>query len=116
MRDLLLSILAGALGQVFLKKGMSSIGGVSLGGMLEKPLAVALNPWVAGGFAMYAASFALWLVVLSKVELSKAYPMVSLGYLLTFVLGIVLFGESVSVLKCCGLGLIMTGVVLLAWS
>lgn len=115
MRDLLLSILAGSLGQVCLKKGMSAIGGISVSGILQRPTAVATNPWVVGGFLLYAASFALWLAVLSKVELSKAYPMVSLGYLVTFLLGVAMFGESVSALKCCGLALVAGGVVLLAY-
>jgi len=116
MRDLLLSILAGAFGQICLKKGMTSIGSVSLGGLAQKPLLLLTNPWIFGGFFLYAGSFALWLVVLSKVELSKAYPMVSLGYLVTFLLGVALFGESVSLLKCCGLALVMGGVALLAYS
>lgn len=114
MRDLLLSILAGALGQVCLKKGMSLVGGVSVGGLLGKPWLLATNPWVVSGFVLYAASFALWLVVLSKVELSKAYPMVSLGYLVTFVLGVILFGEQISPVKLGGLALIMGGVAMMA--
>ncbi|HNY32092.1 MAG TPA: SMR family transporter [Fibrobacteria bacterium] len=95
---------------------MTSIGSVSLGGLAQKPLLLLTNPWIFGGFFLYAGSFALWLVVLSKVELSKAYPMVSLGYLVTFLLGVALFGESVSLLKCCGLALVMGGVALLAYS
>lgn len=116
MRDLLISVFAGALGQVCLKKGMASIGSISIKGIFLHPQILVTNPWVTIGMLLYGGSFALWLAVLSKVELSKAYPMVSLGYLLTFALGVVLFHEQVSVLKCCGLALVMTGVALLAWS
>lgn len=116
MRDLLLSILAGALGQVCLKKGMLSVGGTSLVGLLKSPWVVLANAWIVVGFVLYVASFALWLVVLSKVELSKAYPMVSLGYVVTFVLGLLLFQEQVSAVKVAGLLVVIAGVALLAWS
>jgi multidrug transporter EmrE-like cation transporter len=116
VRDLILSILAGALGQVCLKKGMSSVGGTSLLGMMERPLAVVLNPWIIAGFVLYFTSFALWLVVLSKIELSRAYPMVSLGYLVTFILGVAFFQEQFSLAKVAGLLVVMTGVAILAWT
>lgn len=116
MRDLILSILAGALGQVSLKKGMTDIGGTTLLGLMGRPMAILTNPWIIGGFLLYFGSFALWLVVLSKIELSKAYPMVSLGYLVTFVLGLVVFQEQVSVAKVLGLLVVMAGVAILSLS
>lgn len=116
MVGLLLSILAGALGQVCLKKGMLSIGGTSMIQLLKSPWILVSNAWIVAGFLLYASSFALWLVVLSRVELSKAYPMVSLGYLVTFVLGILLFREEVSLVKIAGMAIILAGVALLAWS
>jgi len=116
MRDLLLSILAGALGQLSLKKGMLSIGGTSLPEMLRSPLAILTNPWIVAGGVLYVASFALWLVVLSRIELSKAYPMVSLGYVVTFALGVAFFQEQVSLVKIAGLLVVMGGVALLSFS
>jgi len=111
---LLLSILLGSFAQVFLKQGMRVVGTVTLTDFVESPGRFLSVPWLYLGGASYAASLVLWLVVLSKTELSRAYPMVSLGYLVTFALGAILFRESISIPKVCGLLLIMVGVVLLA--
>lgn len=111
---LLASILLGSLAQLSLKKGMSLIGGVTLLDLVRSPGRFLFMPWLHLGALLYAASLALWLVVLSRLELSRAYPMVSLGYLVTFVLGALLFQESIAPAKIGGLLMIMAGVALLA--
>lgn len=111
---LLASILLGSLAQLSLKKGMSLIGGVTLLDLVRSPGRFLFMPWLHLGALLYAASLALWLVVLSRLELSRAYPMVSLGYLVTFVLGSLLFQESIAPAKIGGLLMIMAGVALLA--
>lgn len=111
---LLISILLGSLAQIFLKQGMTVVGKVSLAEIVRAPERLLVVPWLYLGAGFYALSLVLWLVVLSKIELSRAYPMVSLGYLVTFVLGAILFRESVSVVKIGGLVLVMSGVALLA--
>lgn len=111
---LLASILLGSLAQISLKKGMSLIGGVTLPDLFRDPGRFLFMPWLHLGAFLYAGSLALWLVVLSRLEVSRAYPMVSLGYLVTFALGIILFQETTTPAKIAGLLLIMAGVVLLA--
>lgn len=111
---LLASILLGSLAQLSLKKGMSLIGGVTIIDLVRTPGRFFFMPWLHLGAVLYAASLALWLVVLSRMELSRAYPMVSLGYLVTFALGAFLFHESIAPAKIGGLLLIMAGVALLA--
>lgn len=116
MLTLLFSVATGAFGQVCLKKGMMGMGESSLLQMSAKPLALLANAWLwAGGF-LYLLSFALWLVVLSGTELSKAYPMVSLGYLVTSVLGVLLFGEQVTFTRFAGLFIILSGVLVMSRS
>ncbi len=61
----------------------------------------------------YGFSFILWFFVLSKMELSKAYPLISLGYVLTLVMGVFFLNESMSVAKITGIAFIMIGVFLL---
>lgn len=111
---LVLSVLLGSFAQLALKKGMLLVGVVSLSNLVREPQRLLNIPWLYLGGALYASSLLLWLVVLSKLELSRAYPMVSLGYLVTFALGALLLKESVSLPKLLGLVLIMGGVALLA--
>lgn len=113
---LLLSVVTGALGQVSLKKGMLSTRVGSLAELASSPGVLLGNGWLWLGGALYGASFALWLVVLSRMDLSKAYPMVSLGYLVTSLLGVLLFGEHLSATRISGLAVVMVGVFLLARS
>lgn len=111
---LVISILLGSLAQIFLKKGMLAVGNVGIADLLKAPERLIVVPWLYFGAGLYAMSLLLWLVVLSKIELSRAYPMVSLGYLVTFIMGALLFRESVSLVKIGGLVLVMAGVALLA--
>jgi len=72
-----------------------------------------INPHLLTGMLFYGFSFILWFFVLSKMELSKAYPLISLGYVLTLVMGVFFLNESMSVAKITGIAFIMIGVFLL---
>jgi multidrug transporter EmrE-like cation transporter len=115
-------ILAGvalnAAAQLLLRQGMLTVGSFALnGGALWQVLPrVALNPWVIAGLASYVLSVGLWLIVLSRVEVSVAYPMVSLGYVLTVLLARFLFNEDVSLQRLLGVFVIICGVWLVARS
>lgn len=107
----LVSIVFGAIAQVLLKKGMAAH---SLAPFhVHKLIDVFLDPFVLGGLGLYGASMLLWLKVLSFMPLSKAYPMVSLGYVLTVLAGIFFLGEHPNVYKFGGLVLIVAGVILI---
>jgi multidrug transporter EmrE-like cation transporter len=56
----------------------------------------------------------LWLLVLVKLDVSMAYPLISLGVVLTTVAGIFILGESVSIYKVLGVALVITGVLILS--
>jgi len=107
-----ISILLGVFGQLALKKGMSVFGAVeklspgTIIGMVTQPFVVA-------GLFLYAVSAVMWLVVLSKVELSTAYPMLSLGYVLVVLLSWLFFREGLSATKALGVLLICVGVALI---
>ncbi len=68
------------------------------------------------GIISYGFSFLLWIKVLSKVELSYAYPMVSLGYVLIMIFSYFFFKENITPIRIVGVALIMIGVVLVARS
>jgi multidrug transporter EmrE-like cation transporter len=73
------------------------------------------NKFVILGFVLYGLSAVVWLGVLSRWDVSKAYPLVGLGFALTVVIGL-LAGEQVTVLRAVGVLLIVVGVCLVGQS
>jgi multidrug transporter EmrE-like cation transporter len=70
-----------------------------------------LNPWVLSGFlAAFAASLA-WMAAMTKLELSHAYPFMSLNFVFVIILSSLLFQETITLPKIIGLGLIILGIV-----
>lgn len=106
------SIVLSVIAQFLLKAGMSSI---EVKTALAEPLgvqtslAILFHPKVLVGFALYGLGALIWLAVLSRWDVSKAYPLVGLGFALTVVIGFVV-GEQVSFARAFGVGLICTGV------
>lgn len=76
---------------------------------------IATSPHIIGGFALYGLGAVLWLYVLSRWDVSKAYPMVGLGFVLTLIVGH-FAGESIGALRLVGVGLICVGVALVSQS
>ncbi|MBA4267212.1 MAG: hypothetical protein C0453_19215, partial [Comamonadaceae bacterium] len=77
---------------------------------------ILFHPWVMGGLVLYFGAALVWLVVLSRVEVSLAYPFVGLGFIVTMLLGWSLLGETLSLPRLLGTLLIAGGVVVLARS
>lgn len=121
MKTLLIAIISIALSvaaQFSLKAGMS---GEGLKATLAEPytlrtlLNVLTDRYVLGGFVLYGLGAVVWLGVLSKWDVSKAYPLVGLGFLFTVAIGFLL-GEEVSVPRVIGVALICAGVFLVGRS
>jgi drug/metabolite transporter (DMT)-like permease len=74
--------------------------------------ALAFSPGVIGGLALYGVGTLIWLNVLARTPLSVAYPFVGLSFVLTAVLGHLLFQESLSPVRVAGTALVVVGVVL----
>ena len=115
---ILFSIVMGVIGQICLKQGMINIGRFTSNvnntiNLLQRALS---NPVVITGFLCYGISALSWLIVLSRVELSYAYPMVSLGYVLVVLLSWIIFKENVTLLRLIGVVIVCFGVFLIARS
>jgi len=115
---ILISVLGGAAGQVLLKKGMGSMGPLTLsvdqlGGILWR---IATNPYVVVGLGVYVCSTIFWLTALSRVNLSYAYPFASLSYIVMLVVSWQLFKEDISFLRLMGSLVIGIGVFLISRS
>lgn len=115
---ILLSVAFSAFAQIALKAGMAApavqralLDGA---GKVAAVGVIAFNPFILLGLFLYFASAAIWLLVLARVEVSFAYPFVALGFVLTAVLGRLVFQDSFSAAKIIGTLLIMAGVVVLA--
>ncbi|QGG49348.1 EamA family transporter [Heliorestis convoluta] len=117
---ILLSIFMGAGGQVLFKLGANKLAfpeGAPLGTMaVQGFLQIVKNPLILGGFLLFGMSSLLWIVAISKVELSLAYPMVSLGYVLVLFLSWALLGETITLIRISGVLVICLGVFLIAQS
>lgn len=115
--SILISVSMSAVAQIALKTGMGSarVAAAMAGGKpAEMVLAIATQPFVILGLAIYVAGVLLWLYVLSIVDVSKAYPFVSLGFLLTLALGALVLGETVTPMRVVGTLVVCLGVYLVA--
>lgn len=105
-----------AAAQILLKIGMSSADiQQAMGYGLKSVYWLALSsPLVWAGMICFGASAGLWLLVLGKLDVSAAYPLISLGLVLTSLAGIFLLGESITLYKVLGTSLIVVGVLTLS--
>jgi multidrug transporter EmrE-like cation transporter len=79
-------------------------------------LRLAIEPHILGGLACYVVSVVVWVIGLSKVPVSIAYPMLSLGYVVNAVAAYYLFGETLNAMRLGGIGVIIAGVFIVARS
>jgi drug/metabolite transporter (DMT)-like permease len=112
----LVSVLAAAGGQLMLKNGMqlATSKQKSAGGSLV--IAAATSPWVWLGLAVFGISAIVWLVVLSRVPLSLAYPFNALGYLVILTASILLLHERANLFTWAGTTLVVAGLVIVVLS
>ena len=111
-------VLLNTFAQLLLKAGANSIGRFefALSHALEIGLKFVVNPYILGGMACYAVSLVVWLMALSRVEVSVAYPMLSVGFALNAVLAWWLLGEPVTLQRIAGIAIIIVGVTIVARS
>ncbi|MBW7476589.1 EamA family transporter [Paenibacillus oenotherae] len=74
------------------------------------------SPYILGGLMIYGFATVLWLYIVSKVDLSLAYPIQSLAYIISIFGAYYIFGESLSALKIVGCLLILAGVACIGLS
>jgi multidrug transporter EmrE-like cation transporter len=113
---ILTGVLLNAAAQLLLKAGTNSIGhfNFQLENVLPIGLKLAFEPHIFGGLCCYVVSVVIWIMALSRVPVSIAYPMLSIGYIVNVFAAAYLFGESITVPKLLGIGCIIIGVYLVA--
>lgn len=97
--------------QMLLKAGTNSLQVLLLPekGLFYSIFRALFNPFITGGLVLYVLSFAVWVVVLSKLEVGVAYPLLSLGYLVGLILAWMFFGEVITFNKLIGVCFLMIG-------
>ena len=121
MRSIIYILVSGVLGvtgQLVLKRGLVAIGSQALrpDTLLSFVASLALNPLIVGGLAVYVLGTLFWLVALSRLDLSYAYPFVSLGFVMITLYAHFAMTEPLSTLKMGGIALITVGVFCVAKS
>ncbi|OQX50660.1 hypothetical protein B5M47_03535 [candidate division CPR3 bacterium 4484_211] len=112
---ILTSVIIGVAGQLLMKQGVSKIGQFSEG-VIPFLFKAVTSPWVIIGLTAYGAGTVIWLLILSKVDVSFAYPMLSLGYIFLLIFAAFFLGEHISIIRILGVLLITLGVVLITRS
>lgn len=111
-------VLLNAAAQLLLKAGTTRVGefAFTMDNVVPVGWRLATSPYIAGGLACYVVSVVVWILALSRVPVSIAYPMLSVGYIVNALAAWYLFGESLSMQKLVGIAFIVIGVFLVARS
>lgn len=110
-------VLLNAMAQLLLKAGTNALGGaihLTMDNWFQTGLKVATQLPILGGLACYAVSLVVWIIGLSRTDVTIAYPMLSLGYVVSAAGAWLFLGETVSLQRLAAIGIIMIGVALLA--
>ena len=113
---LISSVLCGVAGQLMLKKGMNVVGVISLlrGNPIKTIFKMFTNKFVMIGVFIFGFSMVFWIFALSGLELSYAYPMVSMAYVLIAFSSKILFNENVTWKRWASIIVICIGVSLIS--
>jgi len=114
--NVMVPVLIGILGQLFLKYGMTRVGSFGNMPVLEYFFRAFTNIPVLIGFFLYFVSSLFWMIVLSREQLSFAYPLLAVGYVIVVIASIFLFKEHVSFIRWLGVFVIILGVILISRS
>lgn len=115
---ILICVCLNTLAQVMMKRGLQSLGplDITVWDFFPFVMKVLFNPLIIFGILSFVFSLIIWLSALSKLDLSQAYPMMSIGYILTALLGYFLLGEQLTATRIVGILIIMMGVFLVSRS
>lgn len=111
---ILLSVLLSGSGQVLLRAGLKSMPALGVTDLLSiTGWTTLLGVWqVSVGLLLWIVATAVWLLVLNRAELSYAYCLASLNYIIVPLAGRYLFNEGLNATRTCGMALIFFGVLL----
>lgn len=115
---ILFAVLLNTAAQILIKMGMTSIGHFEFQGRNFWPILLKMSqtPPLLAGMLIYVFSLGAWLMTLSRVDVSLAYPLTSLGYIFTALVGYYVLHEDMNLTRILGILVIMIGVYLVTRS
>lgn len=115
---ILTGVFLNALAQLLLKAGTNAVGAIHLTAQnwFATGLKLATQLPIIGGLACYVISVVVWIIALSRVDVTIAYPMLSVGYIVNALGAWYFLGEAISAQRLLAIGVIIVGVVLLTRS
>ena len=112
---ILLSVLCSSTSQIALKIGAKSLS-PSLTPSISTLFAVLFNPYIFGGILLQVVALLLWIYVLKFIDVSLAYPFISLGFVFVLIISALFLNESITLVKAAGIVVIILGIILLSRS
>ena len=113
---IMVCIMIGSVGQLLFKSGMLQVGRIGVA-EVSRPVAtltlIFTNVHILAAIPLYAGALIMWLIVLSRLQLSFAYPFLALNYVINAFLAQAILGEQIPALRWVGIGLICGGVILI---
>ena len=115
---ILTGVLLNAIAQLALKASVNDMGAISIGLNTAMPVftRLAAEPWLWVGLTCYGISVIVWILALSRVDVTIAYPMLSIGYVVNALAAWTLLGEALTGQRVLGIGIIIIGVIVLTRS
>ncbi|MDD2720261.1 MAG: SMR family transporter [Gallionella sp.] len=113
---ILTGVMLNAAAQLLMKTGTNAVGyfDFSVANILPVGWKLATEPHIIGAMVCYVFGVVIWILALSRVQVSIAYPLLSMGYIVNAVAAWYLFGESFSPAKVIGVGIIILGVIIIS--
>jgi drug/metabolite transporter (DMT)-like permease len=116
---IILSVLCSSLAQIALKQGMMQCNCsfvLELSNVVPLLTKLVLNPYIVLGVTLHVVALFTWLYVLKHVDVSYAYPFISMGFIVVLMLSYFLFSESINGYRIAGVGFIVFGILLVSKS
>lgn len=104
------------IGNICWKMGIVKMNGFMMGdkSFVSNIMTLLTSPWMWAGGIFYVLGTLWWFYIISREDLSYVYPMVSIGYILTAIAGVLIFKESVSMIRWVGMGVVSFGFIILS--
>ena len=115
---ILTGIFLNAVAQLLLKAGTNAVGAIHLTAQnwFSTGVKLATQLPILGGLTCYVVSVGVWIIGLSRVDVTIAYPLLSIGYIVNAIGAWYFLGEAVSAQRLLAIAIIIVGVVLLTRS
>lgn len=116
---ILLSVLCSSVAQIALKKGMTQCDcsfAPQFSNIAPLISSLVLNPFIVAGVFLHVLALFTWLYVLKHVDVSYAYPFISMGFVIVLLLSYFLFNEAINLYRIAGVTSIILGIILVSKS